>query len=227
MGLSGFKLPAYLHEEHSVVPLTYGFFPLVGGEVRITVLQFLSGDEEHIPVRVEGEGGVGFAQVLGGVADGSHNGAHGVFEILEVPVLPADVLFPVPLVHVHGVEVVHLLISADGIHIGIEAGPGLELIPLQRQTLPLGQRVDHLPVSAHVRNVEGHGAFHAVEIVVQARSPVHKQGGGDPVEVQPLRQVLLKIRVNEFDGALELVVGQRHFVPGGNHYFTHWVTHSF
>lgn len=41
------------------------------------------------------------------------------------------------------------------------------------------------------------------------------------MEVQPIRQVLLKIRMDEFNGALKLIVGQGHFISGGNYYFTH------
>ncbi|MPN32623.1 hypothetical protein SDC9_180103 [bioreactor metagenome] len=61
MGLSGFKLPADLNEEHGAVFLADGLFPLVGGQVRKAVLQLLRGDKKHVPVRAEGEGGVSLA----------------------------------------------------------------------------------------------------------------------------------------------------------------------
>ena len=130
-------------------------------------------------------------------------------------------LFPVPLIHVDGVKVVHLLIPADGVHVGVEAGALRELVPLQGQALPLGQGVDHLPVGAHVGNVEGDRAFHAVEVVVQAGAAVHEQRGGHPVEVQPHAQAVLELLMDQFDGPLQLVVAEGHPVAGGNGGFTH------
>ena len=81
--------------------------------------------------------------------------------------------------------------------------------------------MDHLALCAHVGDVEAHGALHAVQVVVQARAAVHEQGGGDPVEVQADRQVVLEVRVDQLDGPLELVVRQGHPVVLGNGEFTH------
>ena len=118
-------------------------------------------------------------------------------------------------------EVVHLLIAADGVHVGEQTLAGLEAVALQRQTLPLGQRVYHLPGGAHIGDVEGDRALHAVEVVVQAGILLHEQGSGDTAQIQRLPQIHLKIAFDELDGALHLVGGQRRLVSGGDRQFAH------
>ena len=81
--------------------------------------------------------------------------------------------------------------------------------------------MDHLSVQPHIGDVKGDGAFHAVQVVVQACGAVHEQGSGDTVKVQAHRQVVLEIRVDQLNGALEFVVGQRHTVAGGDGQFAH------
>ena len=212
---------ANLHEEHSpVLPADLGL-PFRGLQVGIAVLQLLGGDEIHVPVGPEVQGGEVVPQDGGRVAQGPHDVPHRVLEVLESPVLGGDVLFPVPLVHVDGVEVVHDLVPADGVHVREEAHAHGELISLQGQALPLGQGVDHLPLGPHVGDVEGDGALHAVQVVVQARAPVHEQRGGDPVQVQPEGEVALEVLVDELNGPLELVVGQGHFVAAGDGELAH------
>ena len=118
-------------------------------------------------------------------------------------------------------EVVHHLVPADGVHIRIKPGAGLELIALESQPLPLGKRVDHLAVGPHVGNIKGHRAFHAVEVVVQAGGSVHKQGRGDPVQIQLPAQIRLEVRLDELDGALKLVVGEGHMIALRDDYLAH------
>ena len=81
--------------------------------------------------------------------------------------------------------------------------------------------MDHLPLGAHVGDVKAHGALHAVQIVVEAGAPVHEQGGGDTVEVQPEGEAALEVLVDELNGPLEFVVGQGHFVAGGDGELAH------
>ena len=219
--LAGAQGLADLHEEHRVMLPADLRLPLVGRQIGIAVLQLLGGDEVDLPVRLEGQNREDVAQRGRGVTDGAHDVQHGVLQILHIPVFCIDMLFPVPLVHVDGVEVVHFLIPADGVHVRIEAGAQLELIALEGQTLPLGQGVHHLAVSAHIGDIEGHRTLHTVKVIVQARFSVHKQRGGHTMQIQPHRQAVLELLMDQLDGPLQLVVGQRHLIPGGNGQFTH------
>ena len=81
--------------------------------------------------------------------------------------------------------------------------------------------MDHLTVGSNIWNIESHGAFHAVQIIIEAGLSVHKQGSGDAVQVQTDSEAVLKFQVDQFNGALQFVVGQRHPITGGDHDFTH------
>ena len=47
--------------------------------------------------------------------------AHGLLQEVQVAILRTDGLLPIPLIYIERVEIVQLLVAADGIHIGIEA----------------------------------------------------------------------------------------------------------
>ena len=42
--------------------------------------------------------------------------------------LLSDYLFPVPLIYIAGVQIVQLLVPADGVHVGIKAFPWLKSV---------------------------------------------------------------------------------------------------
>ena len=63
-----------------------------------------------------------------GITDGPDNGPDNELEIFAVPVFPGNDLFPVPLVYIDGVDVVQILIPANGVHIGIQAVADAEII---------------------------------------------------------------------------------------------------
>ena len=151
-----------------------------------------------------------------GLPHGGHNGVHRLLEILHRPIPGGDHLLPVPLIHVHRVEVVQLLVPADGVHVGVQALPHGELVAVQGHALPLGQGVNHLGVPAGVGDVKGHSPLHAVEIVVQAGGGLHKQGGGYPAQVEGAAQGVLKQALEQADGLLGVVQVQAGGVPLGD-----------
>ena len=79
--------------------------------------------------------------------------------------------------------VIHFLIAADGVHVGEQALAHIELIFLQRQTLPLSKGVDYLGVRTNIGDVEGDGALDTVEVIVQTRILINEQGGGNPTQI--------------------------------------------
>ena len=95
------------------------------------------------------------------------------------------------------------------------------MVPLQGEPLPLGQGMDHLPLGVCPGDVEADGPLHAVQIVVEAGARRHEQGRGHPPQVQGAAQVHLKVVLDEFDGPLHLVDGQRGPIPFGNVYLAH------
>ncbi len=78
VAVPGFQSLADLHEEHRPVLAADLRLPPGGVQVREAVLQLLGGDEVHVPVGPEGQGGEVVAQNGGGVAQPAHDVPHRV-----------------------------------------------------------------------------------------------------------------------------------------------------
>ena len=207
VGLAAAQRPADLHQEGGAVLLDKGVLALLGGQGGVEVFQLLAGDEGDAGA-VEGQlfqlGEHGVQVHLGG-AHRRHDAPHHAFQVVEVAVLLTDDLFPVPLVHIDRVEVVQLLVPADGVHVAVQALAHMEVVVLQSLALPLGQGLDHLGGDAGVLDVEGDLALHAVQVVVQAGGGLHEQGGRDAAQVQRRAQGVGKQPLDRADGPLGVV----------------------
>ena len=144
---------------------------LLGSELRVHVLKLLCRDEahtlfqprQHRELRIDGLHGAL------GVADGSDNVHDGRFEVVQIPVFRQNDLLPVPLVDIDGVEVIQfVLVTADGIHVGIQALARPEVVALESHALPLGKALHNLGSRVGVQDIEGDRALITVEVVVQA-----------------------------------------------------------
>ena len=221
MRLAGLQLAADLHEEDRVMLAHDGVFALLGGLVGVAVLQLLRGDEIHVALELRVQAREGDAQRVVRLADRADDVAHGALEIVHGAVFTGDDLFPVPLVDVDGVEVVDLLVAADGIHVGEKSLAGVELIALERQALPLRQRMDDLRVYTDIRNVEAHRTLVPIQIIIQAGILLHKKGRGHSAQIQRIAQIGLKVTFDKFDGALHFIRGQRRAISLRDHELAH------
>ena len=223
MGLAALQRGTDLHQEGGAVLLHEGILALLRGQVRVLVLQLLGGDEDHVG-GVQGqvlqlrEHGV---QVHLSGADGRHDGAHHALQVGLIAVLLPDDLFPVPLVHIDGVEVVQVLVPADGVHITVQALAHPEAVILEGLALPLCQRLDHLCFNAAVFHIEGDFPLDAVQVVVQAGRGLHKERCGHAVEIQRGAQGVGKQPLHRANGALGVVQVQRGRVVCRNDRFAH------
>ena len=77
MRLAGFQLAADLHEEDRVVLAQNFVLALLGGLVRVHILQLLRGDEEHLAVKLRVQARERDAQRVVRLADGADDIAHG------------------------------------------------------------------------------------------------------------------------------------------------------
>ena len=118
-------------------------------------------------------------------------------------------------------EVIQLFVTANGVHIGEETLADIELVTLERKTLPLGKRVHDLCVDADVGNIEGDGALNAVEVVVQTGVFIHEQRSGNPAKIEGIAQIHLEIALDEFNGALHFINRQRGVVVLRDHDVAH------
>jgi hypothetical protein len=119
------------------------------------------------------------------------------------------------------VEVVRDLVAADGVHIGEEALADVEFIALEREALPLGERMHDLGVFADVGNVEADRALVAVQVVVEAGIFLDEERRGDAAQIERLPQIDLEAAFDEFNGPLHLIDGQRRAVPLRNNQIAH------
>ena len=106
-------------------------------------------------------------------------------------------------------EVVHVLVAADGVHVAVEAFADPEAVVLQGFALPLGQRLDHLHLDAAVLGVEGDFPLDAVQVVVQAGGGLDEERRRHAVEVQRGAQGVGEQPLHRADGALGVVQVQR------------------
>ena len=229
VGLAAAQGCTDLHQEGGAVLLDKGVLPLLRGQLGVLVLQLLRGDEGHVggvqgQILQLGEHGV---QVHLGGAHRRHDAAHHVFQVGLVAVLHGDDLFPVPLIHIDGVEVVQLLVPADGVHIAVQTLAHMEIVVLQCLPLPLCQRLHHLCLDAAVLDVKGHLALHAVQVVIQAGGSLQKQRCGHAVQIQRGAQGIGKQPLHRADGALGVVQVQRGFVVCRDDDLAHNVYPSF
>ena len=214
MGLAAFQRCADLHQKGGAVGLHKGVLPLLRGQGGVEVLQLLGGDEGHM-------GGVqgqllqlrehGVQVHLGGAYSG-HDGAHHGLEVVLGAVLLPDDLFPVPLIHIGRVEVVQLLVPANGVHVAVQALSYMEVIVLQGLALPFGQRLHHLGLDGPVLEVEGDLALYAAQVIVQAGGSLQHQRGGDPGQVQSGAQRVCKQPLYRANGPLGIIQVQRRAV---------------
>ena len=68
-------------------------------------------------------------------------------------------------------KIVEVFVAADGIHVGVKSVAGRDTVGRQFHPFPFGERVDDFcPPFAHAVDGEADGAFHPVQVVVDAGS---------------------------------------------------------
>ena len=219
---AGTQRPADADDEHRAVRLCKSIFPFLWCERGPLVLQLLRGGKRRFPAQPHAlqRGELPF-QLIQRAAHRIHDLLHSLLQIFGGSLLPGDDLFPVPLVHINGVKVVHLLVPADGVHVCDQTVAHMEIILSQSHALPLRQRMHHLGVCPQRGHVEGDGALHAVQIIVQARGRVHEQRRRHALQMQRAAQLFQEDLLDKADGLLCVIKPQRRPVPGGNDGFRH------
>ena len=111
-----------------------------------------------------------------GVADGPDDGTDNEFQVFQITIFLGYDLFPVPLIHIDGVNIIQGFIPAYGVHICVQSIADGKIIALQSQTFPFSQRVDDLCIGTDCGNIEGYRTFETIQIVVQTGILHNKQG---------------------------------------------------
>ena len=198
-----------------------GVLARFGRQRGIEVFQFLCGDEPDLCGQHKRKLRIQRLQLVQRAGNGGVDGADGRLQIRGRAVGGRDDLFPVPLIDIHRVEVIHLLVAADGVHIRIQPLAGGEPVLVQRHPLPFGERMHHLRGAAGLLQIEGNGALDAVEVVVEAGGRLHKQRRRHALEVERGAELLLKIPFQAADGGLRLVQIEKRLIAVRDHGFAH------
>ena len=167
VGLTGTKRTADLQDAGGRMLLHKGIFSAVAVQFGIQILQLLGSHKGDLPAELGMQLGIAHLQPVIGIANRRNDGTNDELQIIEIPVFPGDDLLPVPLVYIDGMDIIQILVPADGIHVGIEAVSHAETVALQGQPLPLGQGMHHLGILAHGGNIEADRPLITVEIVIQ------------------------------------------------------------
>ena len=200
------EFAADTHDEDGAILLADSVFALFRRKVGVH-LQQLFGVYEIDVAREEGlDLWVGLAGQVLCSQYGRVDSAHDALEELDVTLLGHHDGFPVPLVNVEGVEVVKLFVGTNGVHVGIDAIAGLDIIVGKGESLPFGEGVNHLRfLVAQAFDGECYGALYTVEVVVDAKTLEYEQGCGDATQTQLCGEVGLKEVLDELYTLLGLL----------------------
>ena len=185
-------------------------------ERRIEVLELLGRHERYVSFEAGLKLWIVPFQLVERSADGGDDAIHHVVQVCLVALVRFDDLLPVPLVHIDGVEVVQLLVAANGVHVAHDALAHVEVVALERIALPFRQRLHDLGIRRDGGNVESDGSLHAVQVVVESRGGVNDQRCRHPYEVERRAELGDKHVLDAFDGALRVVQRKLRFVVFGN-----------
>ncbi|OPZ96622.1 MAG: hypothetical protein BWY71_01880 [Planctomycetes bacterium ADurb.Bin412] len=145
MNLAGGQLAADADDEDCTQFAGDFGFPLAGREAWVAAGEVFGMNKGDFFGQDGGDLGIFFAGEGLGLTQDGIDCIHYLFEKAEVTFVMVHDPFPVPLVHVDGVEVVEVVfVAADGVHVGIETLARLETIVSQDHTFPFGQGEDHL-----------------------------------------------------------------------------------
>ena len=197
VALAAFERRAYLHQKNGAVALRYGVLPLFRRIIRELVLQFLGRDEGDFLRKKRFYTGKASAELELGLLERLINVFHSYLERMEVPLLRIYYFFPVPLVHIDGVERVEVLVPADCVHIGVKPGSALKAVFLERKAFPLGKGLHHLDVLMYFENVEAYRALDAVEVVVESAFGKDEKRGGNTGQLKGVRKLALEAVLNK------------------------------
>jgi len=110
---------ADLHKENGTFFFDDLVFSFLRSKVRIHVYKLFCGNECNLSWKDLFYVIILYSHVFLGLSKNAVDGADSIDQCFHVSFFLGDDLLPVPLVHIDGVDVVYVLVAADGNHIGI------------------------------------------------------------------------------------------------------------
>ena len=202
MFLTALQSAADLFDEHGPVFFDDGVLTLSRAQLRPAVFQLLGRDEINLVTHLKAQHRIGLFDDVVRLNDRTDDLFDDVMQEFPVAVFPADDPAPVPLVDIQRMQVVHIVVPADGVHVGIDAGPGLIAIVPERVALPFGKALNDLALPFHVLHRKGDFSLHTVQVIVETAGLRHHERRGHAVEVQRFAEFELERIFDRFDRVL-------------------------
>ena len=158
------------------------------------------------------ERGEGKTKLVLRVTNCADDFADGVLQVFRRPVRLFNHLFPVPLVNVYRMEIVHFLVTTDGVHIRIYSFACGKTVVVERHALPFRKRMNNCRLRACFFYAEGYGTFNTVEVVIQSGLRLYEQRSGYPAQIERIAQLFFKNSVDHTDSGLCFVNAENGFV---------------
>ena len=168
-------------------------FTLLGSLVRIQTAQLLGVDKEHLTGQERLQLRICFVNQVLCPEHCRIYLSYNTLKELNVAVFCGYYAFPVPLVHIKGMQIAKTLIGTDSIHIGIYSVSWLYIVFCQREAFPFGQRMNNFGFCiAQILDRKCNGTLHSVKVIVYTHSFEHKQWSGHATQLQTGGKILLK-----------------------------------
>src|SRR5574344_98500 len=132
-------LTADTHHEHSTVFLAYLILTLFRRKVRIHLQQVFAMYEMNMFGQERLDLRISLTSKIFRTQDSRIDTFHDILQKSDGTLLAHDDGFPVPLVHIQGMEIVQFLVSADSVHIRIYSVSRFDIIFCQCKTFPFSQ----------------------------------------------------------------------------------------
>ena len=81
-------------------------------------------------------------------------------------------------------EIIQLFIAADCVHVRVEPFPQMKVVFLEREALPLCERLNNLSLCSGILDVEGDLSLIPVQVVVQTGGCLKKERCADAVQLK-------------------------------------------
>ena len=164
-------------------------FSLLGRLSGVEIFQLLRGYEGNFAAELRVKLRIVPLELVECATDCLNNATNGVFQRIGIALVLRDDAFPVPLVHVNGVQVIGLFVGTDSVHIADQTATNGKVVAPECIALPFCERLNYLGILAYVWQVKSNRMLNAIEVVVHAGKRVNNQRSSDARQLQRSAQL--------------------------------------
>ena len=144
-------------------------------QLRVHVFKLLGSNKRYVTIDFTRKILIFFLEFFIGIANRSDNCRNKDAKSIFIAFFACNYPLPVPLVSINRVQIIHLFIAADCIHICIYAFPRLKSIPKKRHTFPFCKRMDNLRPYIGICYVKAYRPFGSVKVIIKTGKRIYKK----------------------------------------------------